>query len=742
MLATTRPLAAILFSLAIFAAPLHAAAPSAPPAPTTTWDDGEGSVYTTPRSYDEFKKSGAGEPIKPLPRAANTGNDEPLSLTWQLRIASPPQDEKAPPPQPEEGTVPGAVFGDAFGNIVLQPSVNDATMRPAFTLAPHLPDWLKESPLWLFVRVSSNVEESYFYAPFALGQTPEEREATAGAVMPTEFAIVDAEGEPVPGVRFYYPSGSLKADHFSGLRLPVYQDEILVAASIPGNLLGRSLQLNVSALICTELSCTPFRKGFALPLQSADISSEALDAPLAAAMQDYRSGPFGPQENEAARPAPPAAKDTAKVLDSALQSAQLENRLAGYLKSIEPRYHAAALEISSIWMAAVLGLVAGFILNFMPCVLPVISLKIGTLAGLGGRQSLNAASPKAAQSRRRFRVYGLFFSLGVLLWFTILFAVIGFADLIWGQVFQSQSLVLALAILLFVMALALFGLVRIPLLRIQVNEKRGLASQAFLGGLLATLLATPCSGPLLGGVLGWAVNQSLPFLGVTLLCVALGMASPFMLMVIKPGLVRFLPKPGPWTETLERVMGFVLMGTVIYLLSMLDQGRIFVVLGALLALAFAAWLWARPVAAGKSRFTLGRAFALVLLVPALYLPFADQEVDTAWQPFDAASFHGDLGKRNLLVDFTADWCINCRVMEATTLTEQRLARWGRAFDLTFVRVDLTARNPDGEALLGALGSASIPLLAIIPAHNPMNPIVLRDLVTPGQLDNALNQAFK
>jgi thiol:disulfide interchange protein DsbD len=189
-------------------------------------------------------------------------------------------------------------------------------------------------------------------------------------------------------------------------------------------------------------------------------------------------------------------------------------------------------------------------------------------------------------------------------------------------------------------------------------------------------------------------------------------------------------------------MGFVLLGTVIYLLSMLEQAKIFVLLSALLTLAFSAWLWARPIAGDKSRITLGRILALVLLVPALYFPFTQRVADTSWKNFNASAFQAEIGKRNLLIDFTADWCINCRAMELTTLSEQRLKRWAEAYGLTFIKVDLTGRNPHGEELLHAMGSASIPLIAIIPANAPGNPTVLRDLVTPAQLDSALKRVFK
>lgn len=746
-----------IISCALLAVSFLGAAASAHAAqgPTDSWDNGEGSVFTEPKSFIEYNRE-KGDEIQPLPKIRQHSQQEAFSLGWSLRIVSKPQDDanadsEVPPEETDEGgtedpdiTMPGAEFGDAFGTLLVQPSLKSSGLQSSTITPQRAPDWLKESPLWLFVRLSPNVENSYFYAPFAAGQSAQERLETAGAVMPTSIEIIDESGEPVAGVQVYYPSGRMKQDIFSSLHLPVYQGEVLVAASIPGRLLGQKLQLKVNALLCTDVSCTPFRKFYSLSLNTADIAADPLEPSLFAALADYQTAPFGdvaaPDEDEPQEQRP--ARTIPAMLGNATGQAGLEGWLASYMGSLRPHYHVDFLEVANIWRAVLMGLLAGLILNFMPCVLPVISLKLSALLGLGGWQGLEAGSEEAARGRRRFRLYGFCYTLGVFVWFGILFGVLGFAGLLWGQLFQSQELILALAILLFVLALSMFGLVRIPFLNVQISTKAGLPHQAFFGGLLATLLATPCSGPLLGGVLGWAVNQSLPYLGASLFSVAVGMSSPFILMTISPGLARFLPKPGPWAITLERFMGFVLLGTVIYLLSMLTQTKIFTVLAALLTLAFSAWLWSRPIAEGKSRFTLSRALALILIVPALYFPFNQRSVDTSWKEFNAVSFRDDVGKRNLLLDFTADWCINCRAMEVTTLTGQRLARWAREYDLTYVKVDLTGDNPDGSDLLRALGSASIPLLAIIAADNPYNPTVLRDLVSPAQLDRALEQAFQ
>jgi thiol:disulfide interchange protein DsbD len=441
---------------------------------------------------------------------------------------------------------------------------------------------------------------------------------------------------------------------------------------------------------------------------------------------------------------------------------------AGYAETFQPRFFKAGLEVYGLGQAVLLGLLAGFILNFMPCVLPVVTLKLGTLAGLGGLKSLGAQnindkSGYHRQTRRRLRTYGLFFSLGVLVWFAALFAIIGFAGMLWGQFFQSDKLILFLAMILFLLALSLLNVFRLPLLhveyenvdpKLQKNHKAApgkLPRQAFFGGLLATLMATPCSGPLLGGVLSWAVGEPLPFLALALGSVGLGMASPFLLLGLKPGLARFLPQPGAWNVALERIMAFLLLGTVLYLLSMLPADKLVQILYALLLLGIAAWLWGRRTLFRRPGAVLATAASALLAALALYSALAYQKAeqyaqgspDSAWQHYTPELFSAALGRENILLDFTADWCINCRAMEATTLSGSNRTKWLEEYRLTYMQADLTRENIPAETLLRALGSAGIPVIAIFPAGNGFNaPVVLRDISTTSQVEEALRFALR
>lgn len=662
---------------------------------------------------------------------------------------------------PARAALPGVLSGSGSGKVSLD-------WKLYFAPASALPESMLLSPaqydrlngqLLLALSIEP-APEHYLYAPFAApgsarpgNSGPDED--LADLIRPPSVLLLDERGQPLPKIQVFYPPGKSKYDPLSEAELPVYDSAPLLILPLPWQSLERRLTLDVEALVCSTVSCTPFREQLDVGL-NRDSWIAGLPELGGAYLADYR-------------PLPPTQGDNDALPDMALPGEQpslktpsQEKAGAGLLPPeyysliFHPTFHQEGLEVSGLGRAILLGLLAGFILNFMPCVLPVVTLKLGALAGLGGLGSLTERSESARRSRRRFRTYSLFFSLGVLAWFAALFAVIGFAGLMWGQLFQSQYLVLGLAILLFLLALSLLGVFRLPLLTTTYgqpggqsgNAKHSLPQQAFVGGLLATLLATPCSGPLLGGVLGWAVGQPLFFLGLTLLSVGLGMASPFILLSLFPGLARFLPKPGPWSRVLERLMAFLLLGTVLYLLSMLPQEKLILTLCALLLLALAAWLWGARNGSrrllGNFSLTLG---ALGLAALACYLAFSVPAPRQAhWRDFTPDVFAAELGQKNILVDFTADWCVNCRALEATTLRASNLAKWRDKYDLVYIKVDLTGDNAESRAgaeLLKAMNSASIPLLAVFPAGpGHKTPTVLRDIVTTEQVEEALDAALR
>jgi thiol:disulfide interchange protein DsbD len=432
--------------------------------------------------------------------------------------------------------------------------------------------------------------------------------------------------------------------------------------------------------------------------------------------------------------APPAdAKQSAEAQISA-GAPPSSPAQTGEWAHLKPRYLQPGLEVGGLLKAIVLGMLAGLVLNFMPCVLPVISLKLSALMA-------GAAQDSEARRKRAFREHNLFFALGILLYFLALSVILGATGLAWGQLFQRPGLVLGMAALVFALSLSMFGVFNLPVVDLKIGGAHTHPRrQALFTGVVATLLATPCSGPFLGGVLGWTLLQPGWVIAVVLAAIGLGMALPYLIMALAPGLGRRFPKPGPWTGHLEHAVGFLLMATCVYLLSILPVSRIMPALVLLWCTGASAWLWGSAGPGFDSR----KAVVLKLcsgamLALGLFLALRPAAPPAPLDDFDAAALRESLGKQAVVVDFTADWCPSCKALEQTVLTPARLEDMKKRYGLTLMRADLTEPNPRAEALLHALGSQSIPALAIFPKDAPDRPLVLRDLFTAAQLTEALEQ---
>jgi thiol:disulfide interchange protein DsbD len=397
---------------------------------------------------------------------------------------------------------------------------------------------------------------------------------------------------------------------------------------------------------------------------------------------------------------------------------------------------APGLEVSGLFSAILLGMLAGLVLNAMPCVLPVVSLKLS--AFLSG-----AAEEDAALRVRRFREHNLFFALGILLWFGLLAAILGGGGMAWGELFQSAWLVGALAALLFMLAMSLLGLFHLPVIDLKFDQAVSHPRlKALSTGMLATLLATPCSGPFLGGVLGWALLRPGAEIAVVFLAVGAGMALPYFVFIAFPGAARFFPRPGAWLAEVERAVALFLLGSCVYLVSILPDVGLLPWLISAWCLGTAWWL-ARigKAARRKAGKALAFALALVLAVGGPVWAFQPALGHDGWTPFEPASFRAMLGEELLAVDFTADWCPTCKFLEATVLTPENVRRFSREHGARFVRVDLSRNDPAAEELLKALGSQSIPVMAVFPpGERASSPILIRDLFTAGHLEEALGAA--
>lgn len=532
---------------------------------------------------------------------------------------------------------------------------------------------------------------------------------------------------------------------------PIYPGPVTFWTELPvtvSGLGGVAVQATVSGLLCSPLSCTPasgelnlfwsaseleaFPPAEQEPWWSAWNNGESvLIEPPAAVMAAVAAalpseGPGGAPGREAGASAPGEGAGEGELA-----------RHAAFFATLEPAFFIPALEVQFFGEALIFGLLAGLLLNLMPCVLPVVSLKFSAL------MAVSSMTNKQEQARA-FRVHCLIFALGILVWFVVLSLLLGVAGWAWGELFQQPLVIVILGLILFLLGLSLFGVFSLPILDLKVATSSHPHWQSFASGLLATLLATPCSGPLLGGVLAWAIRQPLPMLIMSISSVGIGMALPYGVMAMCPRLVHLLPRPGTWTIRLEQLLGFFLLGSVVYLVTLLPSEWVPAFLFNLFAVAFAAWLWGQIGHLRASRLRRGVSRVLAVGVVALALVWGKSSInpDTAWEAFDPQVFADVLGKEALLLDFTADWCPSCKALEHTTLNKDRMSDLRRRYNMRTIRVDLTRDAEVGKELLKALDSTSIPVLALFPkGENAKQPVVLRDLVTPKQLEEAVAATF-
>jgi thiol:disulfide interchange protein DsbD len=517
---------------------------------------------------------------------------------------------------------------------------------------------------------------------------------------------------------------------------------------------GLSLRVDVSALLCSANSCRPVSRSLDLVFSPNDLSmlpraeDEARLNGLESGKNAFIPLPAGILPEPAPRapedgpgvllpaPAPSFAGGSGPGASGAGDGTGGERN--GMFASLRPELFRTETEIGSLGEALLFGFAAGLILNLMPCVLPVISIKFSALSALS-----SIAGKKAR--RKMFREHCLLFAAGIATWFCISALLLGVAGRLWGDLFQQPAVPAVLGLVLFLLALSLFGVFYLPVFDFRIGSDGHPRRQAFAGGLLATLLATPCSGPLLGAVLAWAVDKPLFLLAPAVFSVGLGMASPYLLMALNPRLAHLLPKPGPWTLRLEQLLGFLLMGSVVYISTLLPEHWVAPFLYNLLAVAAAAWLWGSigHLRAGRTRRYVARAAACcLLLVSVTWGLHAAAPPDRTWEKFNAERFLEDLGKYPMLLDFTADWCPSCKALEYATLSPGRMEDLRGRYNVRTIKVDLTRDAAAGNELLKALRGAGIPLLALFPAgEKAFRPVILRDLVTPGQLREAARVVF-
>ena len=424
-----------------------------------------------------------------------------------------------------------------------------------------------------------------------------------------------------------------------------------------------------------------------------------------------------------------------------------------------------------LYLYILFAIIGGLLLNIMPCVLPVIALKIFGLVKMAGDHP------------REVRKMGWFFSLGILASFLLLALLVILLQAAgeqvgWGFQFQEPLFVIAMSTVVFAFGLNLFGVYEIQLpggavagvgnlLAAREKGGKGYAS-SFSEGVFATVLATPCTAPLLGTALGFAFSQQAWVILLIFTSVALGMSLPYLVLTEKPAWLKFLPKPGEWMVTVKQFMGFLMMATLLWLLYVLGKqlGMEAVIwTGAfLLAVGIACWLLGCFATLTASRAQSITTWAIALVVVALgYWGFLETILDVRsviagiptaahgssttdpegiqWQPFTLAGLELHLQEnKTVFVDFTADWCLTCKVNEKTVLTDKDVVEKFRTHALVAIKADWTNRNPDITRLLAKFGRSGVPLYVIFPAGKPTEPIILPEVITSGIVVDAINRA--
>ena len=395
------------------------------------------------------------------------------------------------------------------------------------------------------------------------------------------------------------------------------------------------------------------------------------------------------------------------------------------------------LSLTSVLGILVLAVIGGFILNFMPCVLPVLSLKMFSVVSHGG------------QADARIRLSFAATALGILVSFLAL--ALAFAGLKlagasfgWGVQFTQPVFILVLLAVLVGFALNLFGLFEIP--NIPGLGGLGANQRGFLGdftsGVLATLLATPCSAPFLGTAIGFALAAPVPVLVLIFLFVGVGLALPYFAVIAFPRLAAVMPKPGRWMLRLRQVLGLALVATAVWLTGvLLKQWGVTSDLRWLAALAagltFAAGaLFARWRTAGLG--AVGAAIPLALVLS--FSPQATASEEATFQPFSEAVLEEALAEgKTVFVDVTADWCLTCKTNKIRAINHEDVQAALGSESVISLQADWTAYDASITRYLASQGRRAIPFNAV---YNPKSGTaeVLPELLSPNDVLGALARA--
>jgi thiol:disulfide interchange protein DsbD len=397
-----------------------------------------------------------------------------------------------------------------------------------------------------------------------------------------------------------------------------------------------------------------------------------------------------------------------------------------------------------------LAFVGGLLLNLMPCVFPVLFLKGLALVHTGHREL------------HKLRAHGLVYAAGILVSFWVLVGVLlglraAGATLGWGFQFQSPVFLSLMAGLLFFLGLSLAGQFEIGLTLTSAGgslaEKQGYTG-SFFTGVLAVVVATPCTAPFMGAAVGYALAQSAAVTFAVFTALALGLAAPYVALTLQPAWTRLLPKPGAWMEVLRQAVAVPIFATVIWLAWVLAQaygaGLLAALLASFLLLAIAGWFlgrwparrWSAAVAGLIVLAVIGISVASPGKLAVASETLAAPEVSGVWQPWSEAAVSRSLAAgQPVFVDFTAGWCLSCQVNERVALNQPEIVKAFQARNVVLMKADWTRHDEAITQALTALGRSGVPAYALY-TPGQREPQMLPEVLTPGIVADAVGKLPK
>lgn len=390
-----------------------------------------------------------------------------------------------------------------------------------------------------------------------------------------------------------------------------------------------------------------------------------------------------------------------------------------------------------------LAFIGGFILNLMPCVFPVLSIKV-----MGFVKHAKEGKHKAIQ-------HALVFTLGALLSFwaltgtmLILKSSVG-SSINWGYQLQDPIVVLVTILVLYIMALNLFGVFEIGIgltsAGQSVQGKTGF-SGSFFSGILATVVATPCMAPMLGAALTYALTQPAHIAMIIFTSVALGMCSPYVFLAAFPKLLSFIPKPGAWMETFKQGMGFLMMLAVVWLMETLQKliaypDYFFNIMWGFVIIGVGFWVYGKYTPIFQNKSTRIKGWIASILIVSCGIGYSyfklNSKPSIKWEAYDIQTIEQKLAEGTpVFIDFTATWCATCQVNKNVAMYPN--AELFQKKGVYTVKADFTQKDPKLGAILGKFGSSGVPLNLLYDGKNP-KPIKFPEVYSKSTLEEQLNK---